>query len=450
MIVPDYFPIFKCIGNECEDTCCVGWKVTIDKDTYKKYTQIKNIDFRKKVIKNISKNRASEKNAQYKIKLLKGLICPFLNENKLCDIFINCDESYLSSTCTNYPRSGNYKFNDFEMHLTLSCPEVVNKALLNEKTTELIKIEDDKKYISDIKQLPPKNINRNVEILKKINRQVLHTLQKRDYDIEVRLFLSGLFIYRVEDTYKQTGHFNTVNKVIDEFKEIVSNHNSWSNEFKQYQSAEKIKMTIFFTVLVQSLKSDNPRLQECLNWFTKGVAKYDTTTDADDSVRVDETIELAELSKRYNMALKEYYLPFVKEHGYILENYLVSLCFNTQFPMHPQNKFFDSYIKLVIKFITVKMMIIGMSMFHKKVELPHVLQFIQSYEKLTSHSNIHMLKLTDLLHKHHLDDLQSMLALLKDEIDDVRVEKKPIVQSKTQDVEKKQYKINKPSLPTDF
>ena len=31
---------FKCIGGECEDTCCAGWSVSIDKKTYKKYTNL--------------------------------------------------------------------------------------------------------------------------------------------------------------------------------------------------------------------------------------------------------------------------------------------------------------------------------------------------------------------------------------------------------------------------
>lgn len=27
----DYYKAFKCIGNKCEDNCCKGWKITIDK-----------------------------------------------------------------------------------------------------------------------------------------------------------------------------------------------------------------------------------------------------------------------------------------------------------------------------------------------------------------------------------------------------------------------------------
>lgn len=34
---PQYMNEFQCTGSACSDTCCSGWKVNIDKQTYKKY-----------------------------------------------------------------------------------------------------------------------------------------------------------------------------------------------------------------------------------------------------------------------------------------------------------------------------------------------------------------------------------------------------------------------------
>jgi len=46
ILIPDYFPEFSCLGASCEDTCCAGWKVTVDKTTFQKYRndKIKRID----------------------------------------------------------------------------------------------------------------------------------------------------------------------------------------------------------------------------------------------------------------------------------------------------------------------------------------------------------------------------------------------------------------------
>ena len=38
MFMPKYMLTFKCIGSECVDTCCAGWDINIDEDTYKKYS----------------------------------------------------------------------------------------------------------------------------------------------------------------------------------------------------------------------------------------------------------------------------------------------------------------------------------------------------------------------------------------------------------------------------
>lgn len=29
-LMPEYMKKFKCIGGECEDTCCAGWTVSLD------------------------------------------------------------------------------------------------------------------------------------------------------------------------------------------------------------------------------------------------------------------------------------------------------------------------------------------------------------------------------------------------------------------------------------
>lgn len=40
--VPDYYGEFECIAGECEDTCCAGWQIVIDKDSLKRYISEKS------------------------------------------------------------------------------------------------------------------------------------------------------------------------------------------------------------------------------------------------------------------------------------------------------------------------------------------------------------------------------------------------------------------------
>ena len=37
---PTYYEKFKCIADKCEDTCCAGWEIDIDNDSYAGYMKI--------------------------------------------------------------------------------------------------------------------------------------------------------------------------------------------------------------------------------------------------------------------------------------------------------------------------------------------------------------------------------------------------------------------------
>jgi lysine-N-methylase len=37
MLMPAYVKLFSCIGGECEDACCAGWMVTLDRESFRNY-----------------------------------------------------------------------------------------------------------------------------------------------------------------------------------------------------------------------------------------------------------------------------------------------------------------------------------------------------------------------------------------------------------------------------
>jgi lysine-N-methylase len=45
VLQPRHFDAFRCIGSACEDTCCVGWLVHVDKPTYEKYRNCSEPEF---------------------------------------------------------------------------------------------------------------------------------------------------------------------------------------------------------------------------------------------------------------------------------------------------------------------------------------------------------------------------------------------------------------------
>ena len=47
--IPDYYKDFRCIADKCEDTCCAGWQIVIDKESLQKYKKIRG-DFKKRML----------------------------------------------------------------------------------------------------------------------------------------------------------------------------------------------------------------------------------------------------------------------------------------------------------------------------------------------------------------------------------------------------------------
>ena len=80
-VIPDYYKEFYCTADQCEDTCCAGWQIVIDRKSLRKYGQVKG-RFRKRMF-------ASVDFMQETFRQDKEKRCAFLNENNLCDLYSN-------------------------------------------------------------------------------------------------------------------------------------------------------------------------------------------------------------------------------------------------------------------------------------------------------------------------------------------------------------------------
>lgn len=135
--MPYYYKDFKCIASKCTDTCCSGWQIIIDEDTYSKYKNIKS-DFGK--ILNSEIIRYEDDEPGFK---LKNNNCAFLNKDLLCDIYSNLGEEYLCHTCKTFPRIIEEYGSLKEITLSLSCPEAARLILKDSKKLTFEVIEND-------------------------------------------------------------------------------------------------------------------------------------------------------------------------------------------------------------------------------------------------------------------------------------------------------------------
>lgn len=118
-----FYKEFKCIGGICEDSCCENWEIDLDDASLKKYMK-QGGAFGKRL-----KDCTRVRDKQF---ILNGTRCPFLNDQNLCDIFIEMGEECLCETCTNFPRHIEEFDNLKEVSLTMSCPEA-SRIMLSKK-----------------------------------------------------------------------------------------------------------------------------------------------------------------------------------------------------------------------------------------------------------------------------------------------------------------------------
>lgn len=168
-----FYDNFKCTANRCRITCCKGWDVSIDNDTYRKWANEKSeLEY---ALNNIKSKKCKDKTEYFINKETKEK-CPLLDINGLCEVVKKNGEDYLSTTCHTFPRIENVFENRKELSLSCSCPEVVEIiGNINEVSEEYFHIGEGLK-------------EEDLEL--KIRNNLIKLVQNKEYTLEYKLILA--------------------------------------------------------------------------------------------------------------------------------------------------------------------------------------------------------------------------------------------------------------------
>lgn len=128
-IKTDYYDTFTCIADKCSFTCCQEWKIAVDDDTYIKWNRLSLT----KQNNNYLDQYVKQKDGTRVIALNEQKQCPFLNEQKLCNLVLNFGDEVLSETCAIFPRQIHEFVDRKEYSLVSCCPEVVDLMYQQDK-----------------------------------------------------------------------------------------------------------------------------------------------------------------------------------------------------------------------------------------------------------------------------------------------------------------------------
>ena len=138
VIVPDHYKEFKCIAGACEDTCCAGWEVDVDEDSYRFYKEAGG-EIGKRLA-DVMIPKAEGDGCSFRLTPDKR--CPFLNEKNLCDIYTALGEDALCDTCTYFPRFVHDYGSLREMGTAPSCFTAAQIMVEKQGETGLVSFED--------------------------------------------------------------------------------------------------------------------------------------------------------------------------------------------------------------------------------------------------------------------------------------------------------------------
>lgn len=398
VILPEYMSEFECIGSACEDTCCAGWGVTVDKATFKKYRNTKNPEIKDALKENVKRDRSSTSDHSYaKIKMDDTGTCTMLDEDHLCSIYKVLGPEFLSNTCTVYPRQLKWVDNVVENSATMSCPEAARLALLNEAGIEFkqdVEASSTKGFVNNNQMTGAQQ-----KIFWELRIFTIRTVQNRSMTIENRLIIIGLF-------YKQFEELDVLNNpeklpaLIEKFDRNIQNQ-SLVASIEQLPSNISFQINMAKSLLEYriSAKISSQRYLDCFQEMVKGLG-------------IDSKYKIADAVERYEDAYQTNYKPFMDHHSYIMENYLVNYVFSHLFPFDKKTVT-DSFAMLIVNFSMIKLHLIGMAKYHGELDTDLVIKLIQSYSKTMDHNSEYLRNVENLLKDNGYSTLAHMVVLLK-------------------------------------
>jgi lysine-N-methylase len=404
---PRSYRAFRCIGAECEDTCCVGWGVNVDRPTYEAYQRSDDPELGPSLRELITINPAHNGDDNYAKIAISGSGCPFLSEG-LCSIQKKLGETYLSKMCATYPRAMSLVDDVLYRSLHLSCPEAARIVLLDPNPIEF----DEEVYQQDgarlgnlalLRTSGSKYTDKPYQYFHEIRNLVISILQNRGYPVWQRLILLGSLCDQLNEQKE-------IPRVLDEYRDPMARRHF--DDSLSRRRPQPVRLEIVVELMVDRLGSDftSLRFRECYQEFMRGMEWTANST-------------MEELGRRYRAAYSEYYAPFMSRHQHMLEHYLVNYAHGKLFPLGAQessqnlkgpSSIRQQYALLAAYYAIIETLLVGAAGLHKTdFGEAHVIKVVQCSAKTFEHSVAFPERALRLLAAHGLENCASLSALLQ-------------------------------------
>lgn len=340
-LMPRFVDRFRCIGSSCEDTCCAGWTIHVDKKTYKAYRKdaVPALDQLMSNLERIDDSTSTDVYARIKT-IGPQANCSALQDG-MCVVHANLGESYLSHVCHSYPRTNRRMAGQVEQMITLSCPEAARLALLAEDAMDFL---DAPVQLREA-MLPEIDVRFGVapELIFETRIFCLNLMRTRELPLWQRLALLGTFcdsLTQLCNSNRQAG----IPDLIVEFTRLIEGGELIAT-LDLIQPAYQAQAMVFATLwATKGFETSSPYQQAMMEQIASRFG-----ADANGQVSAEGLVE----AYRRGLGRMDEALA---DAPWLLEHYLVNEMFSQLMPFGGSSPF-DSYLQLVARFGLLRMLL---------------------------------------------------------------------------------------------
>jgi lysine-N-methylase len=411
-IRPTYADRFRCIGSACEDTCCQGWNVPIDRPAWEKYRDLPEGPLPDLIRASLLRKpeTAAEPGAAKPvfaiIRMNAANECPMLTADHLCRVQAELGESLLSHACATFPRYVHSLGSVEEKALTLSCPEAARLVLLTpDLLSEPAQPQQPDELSPSANAEPAQALPADFWPIRAI---VLKLVQNRHYPLWQRLFLMDVLCRRL-DSIAQGDLELSVPAFLAGFESTVqSGTQRPAMAALPADSGAQLDVVLRLAGLMLHKSTVRPRFAECIQAFTTGIGNGPGAT-------------FESLTAQYTQAHDRCYQPFFDRHPHIMENFLVNTILRCQFPFGKDAmrngtppSMTREFALLASQFALMRGLLIGVAGFHGKAfSTAHVVHTMQAASKHFEHHAEFPNLAYALLVERNMDGARGLATLLR-------------------------------------
>lgn len=420
VLQPDVYGKFHCLADQCKVSCCIGWRVTIDRETYQKYKGIQpDQPLYGQIQSGIKKQRKNaSKHLAAAMVLDKNSRCPFLAESGLCHLQSEYGEGYLCDTCKYYPRITYWVDGVIHRGLDVSCEAAAQLLLLQpegigfEQVSERAPKLSEERYGLQLRTDLSFHQDSAKRYFIPLRTFSIDLLQNRSFPLSERMLILGMAMKDVQQCIDEK-RTEDIPAVIQKYgggalpREALAaqlNRVPYRADIRAHACHGVVSAACLLTTIhkKQSLKD------KLLTFVNTGLLTDITDTRSVAPENFEQAIQA------FEEKFQKIYLPFEESYGYIMENLMVNYVFNNYFPCEKDDHLYETYLNLLFTYLLNQVALVSYGITTGKLDAETALLAI-GFVSRNFHHSVFFKKAAELCQKRYqLDNMAHIAAVLKE------------------------------------